>query len=82
MSASTPPAAVVINVTVTSTTAASVLTVYPDLTTRPNASDLNWVAGWTRANLVVVKLGTDGKIAIHNGSGSVNVIVDVVAWFG
>jgi hypothetical protein len=74
--------AVVINVTVTNTTAASVLTVYPNLTVRPNASDLNWVAGWTRANLVVVKLGTDGKIAIHNGSGNVNVIVDVVGWFG
>jgi len=74
--------AVVANVTVTSTTAASVLTVYPNLTVRPNASDLNWVPGWTRANLTVVMLGSDGKIAIHNGSGSVNVIVDVVGWFG
>src|SRR5207245_1239764 len=45
--------AVVLNVTVTDTTRASYLTVWPDGTTRPVASDLNWVAGQTAPNLVV-----------------------------
>jgi len=82
MTATVPPKAVVLNVTVTNTTAASFLTVYPsDATSRPTASDLNWTAGLTVPNLVVVKLGTDGKIAMYNLAGSTDVIADVVGWY-
>jgi hypothetical protein len=73
---------VVLNVTVTNTTGASFLTVYPsDAATRPLASDLNWSPGLTVPNLVMVKLGADGKIAIYNSAGSTDVIADVVGWY-
>jgi hypothetical protein len=82
MTATVPPKAVVLNVTVTNTTAGSFLTVYPsDAAIRPTASDLNWTAGLTVPNLVVVKLGADGKINIYNLGGSTDVIADVVGWY-
>jgi hypothetical protein len=73
--------AVVANVTVTNTTGASYLTVWPDGTAQPNASDLNWVAGETVPNLVVVELGSDGAVDIYNYSGSTDVIVDVEGYY-
>ena len=73
----------VMNVTATDTTAGSFLTVYPSDALRPTASDLNWVAGLTVPNLVVVKVSvTDGKIAIYNAQGCVDVVADVVGWYG
>jgi hypothetical protein len=75
------PTAAVINVTVTNTTAWSNLTVYPSGSALPLASDLNWPAGATVPNLVVVKLGPDGKIVIDNGFGLTDVIVDVEGWY-
>src|SRR2546425_9185960 len=47
-------AAVVLNVTVTGTVGAGFLTVWPAGVSRPTASNLNWAAGDTRPNLVVV----------------------------
>jgi fibronectin type III domain protein len=82
MGSAVPPAAVVLNITVTDTTAASYLTLWPDGTAQPLASDLNWVAGDTLPNLIVVKLGADGSIDFYNGSGMTDVIVDVVGWYG
>jgi chitodextrinase len=82
MGSSTPPKAVVINVTVTGPTAASVLTVWPSGTGRPNASDVNFVGGQTVANLVVVQVGSDGKIGVFNGSGATYVVIDIVGWYG
>jgi hypothetical protein len=81
MTSPTPPAAVVLNVTVTNTTAASYLTVWPDGTARPTASDLNWVAGQTVPNLVVVKLGANGMVDVYNLAGSTDVVIDVVGWY-
>ena len=82
MGSAVPPAAVVLNITVTDTTAASFLTLWPDGTTQPLASDLNWVAGDTLPNLIVVKLGANGSIDFYNGFGMTDVIVDVVGWYG
>ena len=73
--------AVVGNLTVTDTTGSSYLTAWPDLATRPTASDLNWVAGQTVPNLVVVGLGTNGKLDIYNAAGSTDVVLDVVGYF-
>jgi hypothetical protein len=73
---------VVLNVTVTQPTAPSFLTVYPSGTARPNASSLNFVAGQTVPNLVVAKVGSDGKVAVYNSAGSAHVVLDVVGWFG
>ena len=82
MNAFTPPTAVVLNVTVTDTTAGSYLTAWPDQATRPTASDLNWVPGLTVPNLVVVKLGPNGLVDFYSPAGSTDLIVDVVGWYG
>jgi hypothetical protein len=60
----------------------SFLTIWPDQSTMPTASDRNFVSGQTVANLAIVKVPSTGKIQIANACGSVDVIVDVVAWFG
>jgi beta-glucanase (GH16 family) len=73
--------AVVLNVTVTNTTAASYLTVYPAGATRPLASSLNWAAGKTIPGLVTVQVGTGGAITIFNGVGSTDVVVDLEGYF-
>ena len=77
----TPPVAVVLNVTVTNGTQGSYLTLWPDQAQRPTASDLNFTAAQTVPNLVVVKVGADGKVAIFNAAGITDVIVDVVGWY-
>ena len=77
---STGVSAVVMNVTVTSTTAGSYLTIYPAGVQRPLASNLNWVAGQTVANLVEVAVGAGGKVAAFNGAGSTDVIFDVAGY--
>ena len=74
--------AVVMNVTATGATKATFLTIYPEGTTRPSASNLNVVPGETIANLVIAKVGDDGEIRIYNSAGAVHVIGDVVGWFG
>jgi hypothetical protein len=73
--------AVILNVTVTNTTAPSFLTVYPSTAARPNASDLNWIAGQTIPNLVVATLGTSGAITFYNPAGTTDVVVDLAGWF-
>lgn len=74
-------AGAVLNVTVTNTTGPSFLTVYPDGQPRPNASNLNWDAGDTVANRVMVKLGDNGNIRLSNALGQTDVVVDVNGWF-
>lgn len=73
--------AVVLNVTVTNTTGDSFLTVYPTGGSLPVASNLNWVAGKTVPNRVIVKVGTGGQVSIFNRQGNVDVVVDVNGWF-
>ena len=73
-------AAVVMNVTVTDTTAPSYLTVYPTGFTRPTASNLNWVAGQTVPNLVEVPVGNGGQVTVYNAAGNTDVIADVAGW--
>jgi hypothetical protein len=73
--------AVVVNVTATQASAASYLTVYPSGSARPLASNLNFPAGGTVPNLVVSRIGTDGRVCIYNYAGSVHVILDIVGFF-
>ncbi len=75
-------AAVVLNVTATAPTTGGYLTVYPSGDSPPPlASNLNFVAGETVPNLVIVPLGRDGAVKIYNSSGDTHVVVDVVGWF-
>lgn len=74
-------AAVALNVTVTNPTVGGYLTVYPAGSALPLASNLNFTAGATVPNRVVVKLGAGGQVSIFNGYGTTNVVVDVNGWF-
>ena len=52
----------------------------------PTASNLNFVAGQTIPNLVMVKVAADGTFKIANtfggSGGTVNIIVDIVGYYG
>ena len=73
--------AVTLNLTVTNASAGSYITAYPTGTARPLASNINFVAGQTVPNRVIVKLGTGGKITLYNAFGNVDLIADVNGWF-
>ena len=72
--------AVAVNVTVTNTTAASYLTIFPS-GTRPLTSNLNWEAGATVSNLVIATLSATGEITIYNHAGTTDVVLDVMGWY-
>ncbi len=69
------------NVTVTNPTAASWLRVSPTGSPPPVASNLNFTAGQTIANLVTVRLGTGGRVDLTNLAGRPDVIADVVGYY-
>ena len=73
--------AVAINLTETTASASSYLTVFPYLDGNAGVSNLNFSAGWTRAVRAIVRLDAQGAIGIYNSAGSVDVIVDVNGWF-
>ncbi len=72
--------AVVLNVTAVNPSAASYVTVYPDSHPLPNVSNLNFVAGQTIANLVIVPV-YDGKIDLRNANGNVDLLADVTGYY-
>ncbi|MET3807325.1 hypothetical protein ABIB25_004348 [Nakamurella sp. UYEF19] len=75
-------AGAVVNVTAVAPYAAGVVTVYANGTAQPKTSNLNFVGGQTVANLVMVPLGSDGRIRIYNSSGgSVQLLADVVGFY-
>lgn len=74
---------VILNVTVTNGTAGSFLQAWPAGVNRPTyGSNINFGAGQTISNLVVVGIGAGGAVSFFNAVGSVNVIADVVGYFG
>jgi serine protease len=73
--------AVALNVTVTDTTAGSFLSVYPAGETRPLLSNLNWVAGETVPNMVMVPIGSGGQVTFYNYQGRADVVVDLEGYF-
>jgi len=70
--------AVLMNITVTDAEAAGYLTVYPCGSEVPLASNLNFTAGQTAANLVAVKLGS-GKVCLY-ASQRTEVIADLAGY--
>ncbi|MFD7980361.1 hypothetical protein [Streptomyces sp. NPDC059071] len=72
--------AVALNVTATNATATSFVSVYPYGTTRPDVSNLNFTAGQTVPNLVIVPV-KDGKITFYNRAGEVDLLADVAGYF-
>jgi uncharacterized protein (DUF1501 family) len=73
--------AVVLNVTATGPTQETYVTVYPNGVARPDASSLNVAQGATIANLVVAKVGADGKVRLYNHAGAVHLVADVTGCF-
>ncbi|TAL21178.1 MAG: hypothetical protein EPN99_08055, partial [Frankiales bacterium] len=73
----TDATAVVLNVTGVAPSAATDVRVYPTpvvLSTVPVVSNLNLVRGVTRANLVTVPVGNNGRVRLRNNSGSVHLL--------
>lgn len=68
--------AVVLNVTVTEPSASGFVTVYPCGGDRPNASNVNFVAGATVANAVTAKVGVGGKVCLYSYVAT-QLIVDI-----
>ncbi len=73
--------AVILNITVTNTTASSYLTIFPTTAPVPPTSSINWSAGQTIANMVIAPVDTSGSIVIANSFGNADVIVDVEGSF-
>ncbi|GAA3435223.1 hypothetical protein GCM10018954_048290 [Kutzneria kofuensis] len=73
--------AVQLNVTVTDPTATGFLSVFPSGTPLPNVSNLNFAAGDTVANSVLVPVGPDGRIDLYNRFGRVDVVVDISGYY-
>jgi uncharacterized protein YkwD len=74
-------AAVAMNVTVTQPSAEGFLTLYPAGTGRPPTSNLNFAPGETVSDLVVVKVGANGRVTAYNWAGNAHVIADVAGWY-
>jgi Protein of unknown function (DUF3152) len=72
--------AVMVNVTAVNASRATYLTVWPSGATRPTASNLNPAPGTLSHNVAYTRLGSDGSINIYNSAGTVDVLVDVLAW--
>ncbi|HEY6538369.1 MAG TPA: hypothetical protein VI138_04935, partial [Candidatus Dormibacteraeota bacterium] len=75
---------VVLNVTVTDTTANGYLAVFPDGQPLPATSEMDWaLRGQTTENAVVVGLSGAGEADFSNQSlGRTDLIIDLSGWFG
>jgi hypothetical protein len=48
---------------------------------RPFASNLNWLAGEDRPNLVMVGTSNFGFVSAFNAVGQADLIYDIAGWF-
>ena len=81
----TDAAAVVLNITGVAPTSATDVRVYPTPVVQssvPVVSNLNLVRGVTRANLVTVPVGNNGRVRLRNNSGSVHLLADLAGFYG
>jgi hypothetical protein len=76
--------AVVLNVTGVLPSTATDLRVYPTPVTPgpvPTVSNVNLSAGVTRANLVTVPVGSDGRVRLRNSAGTVALLADLAGFY-
>lgn len=78
--ADVPATAVIVNITAVDGSADSFLSAFPTGTSRPRASDVNFLAHSNVPNLAIAKLGSDGSISLYNDQGNVDVVVDVLGY--
>jgi hypothetical protein len=72
--------AVVMNVTAAATRAYGYVTVFPCDRPRPDASNLNFVAGQDVPGLVIARLAADGSVCLYT-AGATHLIADVTGYF-
>ncbi|GGL87532.1 hypothetical protein GCM10011594_03960 [Nakamurella endophytica] len=76
--------AVVLTLTVTAATGGGYLAAGADGDPRPDASNLNWAAGQTVANLAVVPVGADGKVRLYTSgrpTDRLHLVADVSGYY-
>ncbi|MER5636035.1 PKD domain-containing protein [Kitasatospora sp. NPDC002227] len=73
--------AAVLNVTATGSDTGGYFTAYPSGTARPGTSNLNFGAGQTVANQVIVPIGADGTVKLYNFAGHAHAVVDLFGWY-
>jgi hypothetical protein len=71
--------AVALNITITDPAADGFATAYPCGAAKPNASNVNFRAGQTVANLTLLKVGANGKVCITS-TAATHLVVDVSAF--
>lgn len=71
---------VVVNVTAVRATSQTYLTAYPTGSDRPTTATLNSAPGDVAFNSATVVLGPDGTFDIYNFAGTVDIIIDVMAY--
>jgi uncharacterized protein (DUF1501 family) len=74
--------AVVLNVAAVDPTRPGYIGLWPTGLARPTISNLNYAPGRNVANLVICKLGRNGKVSLYGHSGELDVVADVVGYFG
>ena len=79
---STGVTAVVLSVTVLSPTRTGRITAFPSGSPEPNTSNVHFAATETSRNVVMMRLGAGGKVALANNStGSIHLVADVVGYY-
>ena len=74
-------AAVVLTLAAVAPGSSGYRSVYRDGDVRPATSNVNFGRGSSTANLVIAPLGTDGKVAVYNGSsGATRLVADVAGY--
>jgi hypothetical protein len=73
--------AVFLTVVVTRPAAAGYVTAYADGSARPGTSSVNFRTGFTVSDEVTARVGSNGRVALYNGSaGSVDLVADVYGY--
>ncbi len=72
---------VVLNVTAVEPTTNTYVTVWPTGTDRPFSPSLDVQATATVANVVIARVGENGKVSLFDNAGSVDLVVDVQGYF-
>jgi uncharacterized protein YkwD len=72
--------AVVLNVQAVDPAGSGYLTAFPAGEPSPNASNLNYTAGKSIANLAIIKLGAAGGVSFYTAGTATHLIVDVLGF--
>jgi hypothetical protein len=74
--------AVAMTVTVVSPSNSGLLIAYPDQTTRPSVSNIDFTTGVTLANYVIVPVGPNGAVSLYNSGGATtHLLADLSGYF-